>query len=83
MSKDFEADLSKITEYVNSKDPEDVAAELKSADAFAQMAWLDFGIRKLEDHLRTMYATAYADFKGELKEIQLTLPEGVDDESGE
>jgi hypothetical protein len=80
VSKDFEADLSKITEYANSKNPEDVASELKEANAFVQMAWLDFGIRKLEDHLRTMYATAYADFKGELKEVRLTLPE-VDDDS--
>lgn len=79
MSDPREEDLKKITEYANTKDPEEIADELKAADAFAQLAWLDFGVRKLEDQLRTMFAVAYADYKGELIDVTITLPEGEND----
>lgn len=71
-----EEDLRLITEIVNTVTPEDILTELTEADAFVQLAWLDHGLEVISGHIRTMYATAYADYKGQLKHFKLTLPRG-------
>jgi hypothetical protein len=70
----FEDDMTVIQRYTSIPFA-DVVAELEAADAYVQLAWLNTCVDLLNERLTVMYATAYADYKGELTDIRLVLPE--------
>lgn len=72
-------DVELITRYANTVDPEYVMAYLEEHDCLAEQAWLSFAAEKMADNWLITIMTAYAHAKGELRSLELTLPE-VEDE---
>lgn len=74
-----DADVTLITNYVNTVDIEEAMAYISDNDCFAEEAWLSFAAGKLAENWMIQVMTAYAHAKGELTSLELTLPEVQDE----
>lgn len=74
-------DMEVILELANSTQLDDLVSGLESMEAYPEMAWLTAVANQLNTRLRVCYAIAVASATGQLKDLQISIPEEDDSDS--
>lgn len=72
-------DIIHVTQIINRLSIQELYDYLKVNEAFPQMAWVTAAVDNLEREIHILYGLAYADARGELTVLKLSLPEVTED----